>query len=319
MTHETKPLNNKLKQDFAISNHNCNNPLQYTKNSSSLFFKPFIQPQLSGNNSNIKLMANSVTAFVPNGDTFDDKPVKQDDSKIEEVAPTEIKVSSTSSCNPTGVTNDEFLKVNGNKDDAFGITRLNSNDVIFPEVILNKGKLQKTDASMQVSSFYLKAQTFKDKGVVIMQEDGGTENNYCPKGRYERHWEITPSGADKIKEGEQEHCSDFNFAFNLSLAVFRDAVNAAVGKTFTSESKAKSFLEKQTKVHPDKWQSVFWCLASKTLERDSMNWHLPKFINPRINKTCNKAIVRIGSMNLPEIGKHPSTEIVKDCEVKKDK
>ncbi len=221
--------------------------------------------------------------------------------------------ASGASCNPAAVTYDEFLKQTGNIDDSFGITTLNSGDVTFPEVVLKNGKLQKTGAGFNASSFFLKAQSFKDRGVVILQDEGGAENNYCPKGRYERHWLITTSGADRIKEGEQEHCDDFNLAFNLTLAKYRDAVNSAAGKSFASEKKANAFLEKKTSVHPDKWQSVFWCLASKTKERDTMNWHLPKFINPRINKTCDKAIVTLSAMNLPEIGKHKSDEIIKDC------
>lgn len=263
---------------------------------------------------------NTINAFVTNGDEvpMDNGTVKQEE-KTETVETTTVKAGTTVSCDPTGVTYDEFLKKTGNTDDAFGITRLSSNDVTFPEVVLDKGVLQKTTAGMQVSSFYLQAQTFKDKGFVILPEDGGVENNYCPKGKYERNWEITASGADKIKEGEQEHCNDFTLAFNISLAKFRDAVNAAAGKKFASDAGAKAYLEKQTKVHPDKWNDYFWCLAGKTRERDTNNWHLPKLISPHINKTCNKAVIRLGSMNLAEIGKHPSEEIIKDCETKKGK
>lgn len=246
-----------------------------------------------------------ISSFVENGDS---EASQQVPTTTVTAAP-----AATSPCSPVGVTYDEFLKQTGNIDDSFGITTLSSADVVMPEVVLNKGVLQKTSASFQANSFFLKAQTFKDKGIVILQDDGDATNNYCPKGRYERHWLVTASGADKIKEGEQEHCDDFTLAFNLTLAKYRDAVNSAAGKSFASEKKAKTFLEKKTGVHPDKWAGVFWCLASKTKDRDKMNWHLPKYINPRINKACDKAVVTLSTANLPEIGKHKPDEIIKDC------
>lgn len=228
---------------------------------------------------------------------------------------------SSSVCDPVGVSHSDFLKQSGNTDDAFGLTRLSSDNVVFPAVTLKKGILEKTEASMQVSSIFLQAQTFKDKGVVVLQEDGGAEHNYCPRGKYERYWEITPGGANKIKEGEQEHCNDFMLAFDSSLAKYRDAVNEAAAKKvkFRSEREARNYLKRKTKVHPDQWISTFWCLAFKTKIRDEMNWHLPKFISPRVDKNCSKAVIRFQGNNLPEVGKHGSNEIIKDCEPGKKK
>jgi hypothetical protein len=260
----------------------------------------------------------TVTGFVENGDKEETGGAKDEIAPKEEAVTKEVP---SAACDPTGVTYDDFLKQSGNIDDAFGLTRLSSSNMLFPAVALKKGVLEATSASMQVSSIYLQAQTFKDKGIVILPEDGGVENNSCPKGRYQRHWEITPSGATKIKEGEQEHCNDFILAFNNSLAVFRDAVNDASSKKikFSSETAAKNYLKRKTKVHPDQWIPTFWCLAGKTKIRDTMNWHLPKFISPRVDKNCAKAVVRLQSMNLPEVGKHSSEEIIKDCEPAKKK
>lgn len=274
---------------------------------------PFFQPRPVVNNGDEGYERNAITALVPNGDKTETK----EEAPSETVAPTEITAITTATCNPTGVSYADFLKATGNIDDAFGVTTVDSNHVTFPDVVLKGGVLQKTTAGMQVSSFYLQAQTFKDKGVVILQDDAGGENNYCMHGKYERYWEITQRGADKVKEGEQEHCNDFMMAFDLTLAKYRDAVNSTAGKKFASDAAAKAYLQKQTKVHPDKWQSTFWCLAGKTRDRDKMNWHLPKNINPRINKTCDKAILRLWDTNLPEIGKHPSAEIINGCDGKK--
>ncbi|HKH59482.1 MAG TPA: hypothetical protein VKA49_01555 [Flavitalea sp.] len=265
---------------------------------------PFIQPR-------------SVRGFVMNADEGGDG----DSTKGTGTLQYEPAKKSSSVCDPVGVSLADFLKQSGNTDDAFGLTRLSSDNIVFPAVSVKKGILEKTDASMQVSSIFLQAQTFKDKGVVILQEDGGVEHNYCPKGKYDRHWEITQGGANKIKEGEQEHCNDFILAFNSSLAKYRDAVNEAGTKKikFGSEKEAKNYLKRKTKVHPDQWISTFWCLASKTKIRDEMNWHLPKFISPRVDKNCTKAVIRFQSNNLPEVGKHGSDEIIKDCEPAKKK
>ncbi|WP_419788543.1 hypothetical protein [Mucilaginibacter sp. SP1R1] len=258
-----------------------------------------------------------VTAFVPKeGETGDAK----DDPKPQTVETTEIKASNDATCDPQGVTYDEFLKSTGNVKDAFGITKLTNNGVTFPQIVLSGGVLQKTSAGIQVSSFYLKPQIFKDTGVVILQEDDRTgENNFCSRGKYERYWNITTPGANKVKEGEQEHCNDFKLAYTLSLVKFRDAVNAAAGKKFASEKQAKAYLLKQTKVDPDHWNDYFWCLASKTEDRDKMNWHLPKNIKPRLDKKCEKAMIYLNDINLPEIGKHSSAEVVDGCDGKQSK
>ena len=281
---------------YCISNKDCR-----TKNPGSCL--AFIRP-------------GRVKGFVMNGDEEGGSAKDTGSSQDEPAAK-----KSSSACDPVGVSHSDFLKQSGNIDDAFGLTRLSSDNVVFPAVSVKKGVLEKTEASMQVSSIFLQAQTFKDKGVVVLQEDGGAEHNYCPKGKYDRHWEITPGGANKIKEGEQEHCNDFILAFDSSLAKYRDAVNDASAKKikFGSEKEARNYLKRKTKVHPDQWISTFWCLALKTKIRDEMNWHLPKFISPRVDKNCSKAIIRFQSSNLPEVGKHSSDEIIKDCEPGKKK
>ncbi|MDR6943344.1 hypothetical protein [Mucilaginibacter pocheonensis] len=260
---------------------------------------------------------NTNVKAVDNTETFDNGEVKQDGG-VTEVKPTEIKASTGPSCDPKGVTIDEFLKQSGNTDDSFGKTTLNRADLTNPEVVLKNGVLQTTTAGMPVSSFYLLPQTFKDKGSLTIQEGGGgADQNYCPKGTYDKYWQINQSGSDKIKAGEQEHCSDFTLAFNLSLAKFRDAVNDAAGKQFGSDAIAKTYLEKQTGVHPDQWNNYFWCLASKTKERDTQKWHSPKSVRTKVDEHCQKAIMLLSAANLPDVGQHPSAEIIKDCDTKK--
>lgn len=277
------------------------------------FFHPAVEARVT-KTQEANHFNKSVQAYVPKNDESEDKTAKQEQKQTED-APKADKPVSDASCEPKGVSYAEFLAQSGNIDDAFGLTSVSEGDVTMPEVVLNKGVLQKTSAALQASSLYMKAQTFEDTQVAILSEPGDRRNHYCPQGRYPRKWIITPSGADKIKEGEQEHCNDFIYAFNLSLAKFRDAVNVTAGHKFVSGKSAKAFLQKKTGIHPDKWNGYFWCLARKTKERDSSNWHLPR-IDAVINEDCSKAVIHIQGSDLPEIGKHPSSEIIKDCKEK---
>lgn len=272
---------------------------------------------ITGNVSRKEISEDNTVVTDDNATMLDNGAIKED-AGTETTKTTEIKASNTASCDPQGVTIDEFLKQAGNTDDSFGKTTLNRSDVTFPEVALNaNGELQTTAAGMPVKSFFLLPQTFKDKGSVIIQEGGGGEEHHlCPKGSYDKYWQINQSGSDKIKEGEQEHCSDFTLAYNLSLALFRNEVNKAAGQKFKSVALAKAFLEKQTGVHPDQWNDFFWCLATKTKTRDSQKWHTPTLLRTRVNEQCNKAITILSASNLPEIGKHAPADIIKDCDAK---
>lgn len=286
------------------------------------FFKPADQTIQRKENPNPLNINSNICARldqpVANNNTPDNGTVTQtDDNKAQVVPTTQITASNGPNCDPQGVMIDVFLSKSGNTDDSLGITNLNRSDVTTPEVNLVNGVLQSTTAGFQATSLYLLPQTFKDKGSLILQEGGGgEENNFCPKGKYDKYLQITQSGSDKIKEGENEHCSDLTLAYNLSLAKFRDAVNKTAGQKFTSDAQAKTSLQQQTGVHPDKWNDNFWCLASKTLERDKQKWHTPKSVRTRVDKNCQKAITPINAGNFPDVGQHPSTEIIKDCDSK---
>ncbi len=282
----------------------------YKTNTSIKTRYPFFQAKIKNRAIESKYNATNVQAFVQSDDGKDKPPSEKAGSIDGESLSIEVKASSGSHCDPVGVSYADFLKKTGNIDDAFGITKFGLSDVIFPEVILSKGKLKKTDADVQVHSFYLLPQTFKVKDPTIMSEDGDKFNHYCPRGTYDLYWIITKSASEKIKEGEQEHCNDINLAFNLSLAKFKNAVNSSAGKKFTSLKKAKAYLKKKTKVDPDDWNNYFMSLAKKSEQRDKMNWHLPKNYRTRINQACDKAETILTSAHLSEIGKHPSSEII---------
>ncbi len=254
---------------------------------------------------------------APVADTGNADAVQQNGNDQPQTLPTtQITANSSPNCTPQGVMIDVYLSQSGDTDKSLGVTNLNRSDVNVPGVNLLNGILQKTTAGFQATSFFLLPQIFKDKGSLSLQETGDINNNSCPKGTYPKYLNITQSGSDTIRDGENEHCSDFKLAFDLSLAKFRDAINSTT-QTFGSDAQAKSSLQQQTGVHPDKWGDNFWCLASKSKERDTQNWHSPKFVRARVDQSCQKAVANINPGNLPEIGKHPSTEIIKDCDTKK--
>src|SRR5207253_114293 len=136
-------------------------------------------------------------------------------------------------------------------------------------------------------------------------------------GKYPSRWRIYPAGANKIGEGEQEHCDDFRYAFDISLRRYADAVNqlSTSKRVFRDEAAVKSHLSRTLGVNPDDWQSVFVCLAQKTKIRDSKvrDWHTPHLRSLPMTYECKYAEFIIGENSLPQVGQHPSSEIIKGC------
>jgi hypothetical protein len=145
---------------------------------------------------------------------------------------------------------------------------------------------------------------------------GGGENRSCPSGVYPTRWIFTKDGAQKTAEAEQEHCSDFQWAFDLSLQRYADAVNAlAISKRVFSSAKAvETTLTKQTGAAPSAWRGIFECLTQKTLIRDSNLWHTPRPLKTApVYPDCKEAKVTIWGSSYPNVGNHPSSEIIKGC------
>lgn len=232
-------------------------------------------------------------------------------------------VTTSTTCQPNGLDRAAFLATSGTTTNDFGLTTLDTSAVTYPNVITNPAKprgvavAQTTSALPSIPSVFTKAGTFIEGNVIVVGGDGRS----CPSGKYPIKWIITSDGAQKISDGEQEHCNDFQFAFDISLKLYADAVNALAvsGHVFPSQRAVEIALTRTTGVAPGDWQNVFVCLVQKTLLRDPRrqggpSWHTPRptFLTPNF-PDCKEERAWITAASLPEVGKHSSAEIIKGC------
>ena len=246
-----------------------------------------------------------------------DPPAPQpQDAPQADKAGTAGATSVTSNCVPTGFSRADFLK-NGGTTAEFGLTALTVSDATFPALdLVRKGKgvqVQATTAALpRISSIFTQAGVFDEGEATVLGDEGD-----CPPGKYPLRWVISAGGAQKIQEGEQEHCNDFNLAFDLSLGKYRDVINqlAAPKTIFANESAVKKHLKKIVGFEFDDLFTVFACLAKKSLVRDRNDWHrpVPTTRPPSFKNNCEFVRAIVSESSLRRIGLHDSTEIIKDC------
>jgi len=227
------------------------------------------------------------------------------------VAPIEITGGGPEfSCEPTPMRRADFLAEPDTDDSQLGLTRLSVNQVVFPEAntvpMGNQLTLEPTFTSVgEIRSIFTTA------GSYIEGEMPATEGR-CPGGMYPIRWSISGPAAQKIREGEQEHCNDFQYAFESTLKRYEAAVNEIAGvRTFASQAAANDYLEQRTGVAPVDWRSTFVRLAEQTLVRDQRNWHTPDpaYSDPYYSDCENiRAILRGDSFD--HIGDTPSSDII---------
>lgn len=222
-------------------------------------------------------------------------------------------------CDPKGLKRVDYLKQPGTSTGDFGLTTLTASAATVPAVatkaVRGGVQIQPTTAALPpIPSVFTTADTFVEGVAHFVNSDG---RHPCPSGKLPIRWTITAKGADKIREGEQDHCLDFQLAFDLSLKRYASAVNALAGKRrFANQAAAENALKKAVGVHPDDWFDKFVCLTRKTLVRDRQKWHEPRPVTrePR-SDDCGFVRAFITETSLPEVGqaRHPSADIIKDC------
>ncbi len=223
-------------------------------------------------------------------------------------------------CSPRALSRADFLRQPGTQQDDFGLTTLEVSQVTFPQVTLARTRgalrLQPTSAALPtIPSVYTGQGTFTEGERIFMGSPA------CDAGRYPVRWIITPQGAQKIAAGEQEHCSDYQYAFDVSLARYAQAVNqlATAGTSFASQATAERRLAREVGTHPRDWQARFVCLACKTKIRDRNGSHTPR---PRIDPPvypCQYTRAWISDASLPRIGQTPSNQIITGCDTEEDR
>src|SRR5215510_5785722 len=244
------------------------------------------------------------------------EPVKAEDGGGEPATAPSGGGAPAAPCDPKGLSRADYLKEPGTSTDDFGLTTL-AGTAQIPVVKTSKtakGRvLDFTDAKMPpLTSVYTKAGQFEE-GIAI--SDDTTQG--CDPGKYKVQWWILPDGERKIREGELEHCADFQYAFDISIRRYADVVNdlATTKKAFSSQKAAEKYVTGLVGPKPDTWSDVFKCLIEKTKDRDWMQWHTPHPTNrpPRSSDNCRFTRSLVGQSSLQQIGQHPSTEVIKDC------
>ncbi|HEX6288338.1 MAG TPA: DUF4157 domain-containing protein [Herpetosiphonaceae bacterium] len=223
-------------------------------------------------------------------------------------------------CDPQGLPRAQYLTQPGTSTGDFGLTTL-AGTVTTPVVHTTRARggvrIDATAAALPpITSVFTQAGTFTE-GTAIFVSQGGD----CRSGRYDIRWTILPDGARKIREGELEHCADFQYAFDISLRRYADAVNtlAASGRVFPNQRAAEAHVTRLVGAAPGNWGAIFACLAGKTTSRDGAHgyrgWHTPRphSIPPRLDTSCAFTRQVIGGTSLPDVGQHPPSEIIKDC------
>jgi hypothetical protein len=226
-------------------------------------------------------------------------------------------------CQPKGLDRKDFL-TSGGTTAEFGLTTLDTSLVTYPEVKTapsgrGRVKLQPTSAALPtIPSIFTKAGSFVEGTVVVFGEP-----DRCPTAKYPMRWHITGDGARKIAMGEQEHCDDFQQAFTISIGAYASAVNkiAASGRTFGSEKQAERAVRKASGAEPADWPDIFRCLARLSVKaRDGAtkisprSWHEPRpHTMPPRYPACEEARAIVSDASLPEIGLHPSADVIKGC------
>jgi hypothetical protein len=223
-------------------------------------------------------------------------------------------------CSPTGLSRADYLTQPGTSTDDFGLTVL-AGQVTIPVVHTTRGRgglrVDETAAAMPpITSVFTAEGTFDEGTVIFASQDG-----VCRSGRYPIRWTIFPDGARRIRAAEMEHCADFQYAFDISLRRYADAVNqvARSSRTFQSQRAAEAYITRLVGAAPADWSSVFNCLAQKTTMRDgargTRGWHTPRpyTTEPSERTNCAFAGKQVSGISLPEVDRHPPSEIIRDC------
>jgi len=234
-------------------------------------------------------------------------------------------------CRPKGLSNDDFLKT-GAPQEAFGYTRIPAGQKIpNPEVVtkpIGRSKrvvLQPTKAT-QVSceSFFTKAGPPFWRTVFVDAND--------PKQRafagqcgssYFKGYSISPDGEKKISEAELEHCTDYKYAFDISIGCYANVVNDLAKKKteFLSHEAAVEFVTKRAGRKPDTWMARYFELLEKSRKRDK-RWHtavepkgpgLQPVVIDRSGVCRSRYTTEINEQSYPEVGndRHPTPDVIK--------
>jgi hypothetical protein len=191
--------------------------------------------------------------------------------------------------------------------DALGYTKLESTDLLCaPEFKIDAGGDTGTMSSLPIRFAAISKFAKPEK------ETPTSDKVSLPscKGDIPVFQTITPAISDLLKIGEQEHCSDLNRAFELTLKPCATTLAKYVGHKFPGKDEDECFasLVDQGGFDPLDCTQEFIDLAKKTDERDVKEWH--SLDETLISADCKKVVVGVGKSATTKIGSIASSKLI---------
>jgi hypothetical protein len=179
-------------------------------------------------------------------------------------------------------------------------------------------KLKPTHAEMPpIRSAYTQAGSYIEGFWQDISEDCKAERIRLGTSKFPITWTVTPAGAGKTMEAEQEHCDDIRAAFDLTLGLYASAINnlAASERTY---SKADDAIKEGTRaagVNPDAMIYQFQAMALKTKFRDDSDRHTAQPVGDRARKNRPREdgcryFYTIDGKSWPDVGTHKPDELM---------
>jgi hypothetical protein len=156
-------------------------------------------------------------------------------------------------------------------------------------------------------------------------------NEVTPSGRpcsgktVQRRLHITDAMAEKIKQGEIEHCEDKKYAFSISAAQFNQAANDLAAAEYcpkgpplqdkgpACEREFRERFKARTGVDFDQQDKVSNCLIGKSKVRDDSHWHDIQSDAGTYDSGCGTVTYTPDPALARDIGTHDSSTIISGC------
>lgn len=244
-------------------------------------------------------------------------PSSTDSNFLQRAPDTKKPAAAASDCTPSPETYDQVISPPEVSPGTLGYTKPDAISFdLEPQFKKGTCNVKLSEAKLSFKYFM-----FTKEGTYLIgtaEDKSKSKTDPCSGKKMDAKLTITRAMAERIKQGEIEHCNDAHRAFDLSYGRYNEA-----GKNLASGFSAKDQAEcnkqvldrlgKAVGVDTSKWKTVADCLLAKTLKRDE-SWHKVKLGDPSFDKGCKTATFTPDpKKNLTEVGKHPSTELVKDC------
>ena len=209
---------------------------------------------------------------------------------------------------------------------SLGVTSFDPNEAIAPEIttasVQDKGKtffkLNPSHAEMPpIRSAFTEAGEYVEGSWQDISEECKAERIRLGTSKFPIHWTMTPEGATKTKEAEQEHCNDIRAAFDVTLASYASAINnlAAAERMAPKPDDVVTEAVRAAGVAPDAMLYQFYQMALKTKLRDDSDWHTAQPSGDRIKRDHPKKVncqyfYTIDATSWPQVGVHGSHEVM---------